>query len=1297
MNSRVSPASSASPPRVAFGPVMPGYGSWEWVGDEMASALAGRFDTVTFAHEIPDAEVVVFVKFPPDAETARRIAENSAVIYCPVDRYGSATEIDADEPFLTRCDQIVVHCHRLRKYFASYAPTEYRDHQLRFAAPLRDVPLSQGPILWAGVHSNLPPVVEWVNRNRLPEELWVLTNLAPEAALDAGSLGFRDASRVRVERWSPERHREWTALARAALDIKGADFRSRHKPPVKAFDVIASGVPFATNSGSSPAAHLTDLGFTLASPEDVDHWLSDEYFQQTRKLGQRLRERLTRESVAESWGTLIESVLERRRTSPSRRSARVRALPQPTESVTPPHDAASSLNAGVRPTRVALLSLLFNWPSTGGGTIHTYEAAKFLSRAGYDVRHLYARQDRWRMGQVTEPLAAPSIELRFDDPDWNPDTIRARFREALDQFAPDTVIVTDSWNTKPLLAEAAIGYPTYLRLAAQECLCPLNNVRLLADADGRATSCPQNQLASPGICRQCVASNARMSGGLHVAERALAGFEGSDYPRRLHDAFARAAGILAVNPAIANLVQPFAQAVHVVPSGFDPERFDRVRLDANRPAKSAGKTTLFFAGLTPEYMKGFHILEAACELLWRTRQDFELVATGDPPQDAKPYLRCIGWQTQAELPRHIRAADILVFPTLAEEALGRSAVEAMACGRPVVASRIGGLAFTVREGETGLLFEPGNAVELAETLSRLMDDHALRKRLGDAGRERFEREYTWDAILDRHYRPILGPVLRPRGNPTGEQTASAAVSAPRLGCVLAIQNRPAEVLERTLQTYAVQSLRPVDRVLVDFGSRTELAERYQSLAERYGWRLHRVGPVGRSWSLSAAYNLAVSRLAPDVDVVFKGDVDVLLGPDVLKTAANKGRNPLCLFACQTTQATTPLPDRIESADDVMALVSADPPPVPMDGEGIHAYPRRWFEEIGGFDLVFSGWGYEDSDLRFRAEASIGVHRDTTALLIHQWHPRAVDADQSRRNHDYYQGTKTHRQLTRNGGRLTPEDSPVPQPKPLEHRAKPEGGPKVVLATRSLDESLYRLSQEFLDFRGAEPAEFRPHARHRLEGTDAAGYLRDMAQLDADWIVNLDEDAFVLDPDGILSLLDTMRREGYAACGMPDGGVVPIRRHHPLACNTFFNVFDADRVRTVWKDWPRVLQTESPPDGEQRVAPFARRSPFELDRFEPYYPAFFALLNAGERILYLDAETWDDGVSTLLKGPDGQPLLIHCWYARLWRHDPATRDRYARALTFARATRYGRVRPADPVPSTSRPLLSPVGGSGGLSS
>lgn len=80
---------STKRPRIAFGPEMPGFGSWEWIGSEMAESLKGRFETVLFREDVPESEVVVFVKFCPKLPEVRRIASRTRVVFCPVDRYGS--------------------------------------------------------------------------------------------------------------------------------------------------------------------------------------------------------------------------------------------------------------------------------------------------------------------------------------------------------------------------------------------------------------------------------------------------------------------------------------------------------------------------------------------------------------------------------------------------------------------------------------------------------------------------------------------------------------------------------------------------------------------------------------------------------------------------------------------------------------------------------------------------------------------------------------------------------------------------------------------------------------------------------------------------------------------------------------------------------------------------------------------------------------------------------------------------------------------------------------------------------
>jgi glycosyltransferase involved in cell wall biosynthesis len=89
----------------------------------------------------------------------------------------------------------------------------------------------------------------------------------------------------------------------------------------------------------------------------------------------------------------------------------------------------------------------------------------------------------------------------------------------------------------------------------------------------------------------------------------------------------------------------------------------------------------------------------------------------------------------------LAAADVVAMPSL-HEGLGVAALEAMAAGRPVVASRVGGLAETVVEGETGLFVPPGDAGALAAAMAALAGDAALRARLGAAGRTRVLARFT---------------------------------------------------------------------------------------------------------------------------------------------------------------------------------------------------------------------------------------------------------------------------------------------------------------------------------------------------------------------------------------------------------------------------------------------------------------------------------------------------------------------------------------------------------------------------
>jgi glycosyltransferase involved in cell wall biosynthesis len=102
-----------------------------------------------------------------------------------------------------------------------------------------------------------------------------------------------------------------------------------------------------------------------------------------------------------------------------------------------------------------------------------------------------------------------------------------------------------------------------------------------------------------------------------------------------------------------------------------------------------------------------------------------------------------------------RRCTVFCLPAMVDsrgetEGLGVVLVEAMSHGRPVVASRSGGIVDAVEDGRTGLLVPPNDEETLARALLRLLDDGGLAAKMGAAGRERARRLFSWEAIAERH-------------------------------------------------------------------------------------------------------------------------------------------------------------------------------------------------------------------------------------------------------------------------------------------------------------------------------------------------------------------------------------------------------------------------------------------------------------------------------------------------------------------------------------------------------------------
>ena len=167
-----------------------------------------------------------------------------------------------------------------------------------------------------------------------------------------------------------------------------------------------------------------------------------------------------------------------------------------------------------------------------------------------------------------------------------------------------------------------------------------------------------------------------------------------------------------------------AREVRVIPNGIE------VPADVREPDDPPH--VLYVGRLSAE--KGVRELDAATRGL-------PLVVAGDGPlRDEVP--GALGMVPHDELLRLYERAAVVACPSR-REGFGVACLEAMAAGRPVVASSVGGLRDLVVDGVTGLLVPPGDVAALRAALEQLLADAGLRKRLGRAARERVLAEFTW--------------------------------------------------------------------------------------------------------------------------------------------------------------------------------------------------------------------------------------------------------------------------------------------------------------------------------------------------------------------------------------------------------------------------------------------------------------------------------------------------------------------------------------------------------------------------
>jgi glycosyltransferase involved in cell wall biosynthesis len=234
----------------------------------------------------------------------------------------------------------------------------------------------------------------------------------------------------------------------------------------------------------------------------------------------------------------------------------------------------------------------------------------------------------------------------------------------------------------------------------------------------------------------------------------------------LRSCLSRAQGVITVSQAIRHALTPLnlpAIPLKVISNGVELAAMQR-SVDSVQVRKQYtipdGVPVITAAGRFARE-KGFAVLLEAIRLLQRV-PEFCLTLAGSGPQEnalreQAKNLPVIFTGFVQDLASILSISEIVVVPSLSE---GQSlvALEAMAAGKAVIASRVGGLVETVREEETGLLVAPSNPHALAAALERLLTHPAEAAAMGSAGRQRVETYYTLERMIEvteAFYREII--------------------------------------------------------------------------------------------------------------------------------------------------------------------------------------------------------------------------------------------------------------------------------------------------------------------------------------------------------------------------------------------------------------------------------------------------------------------------------------------------------------------------------------------------------------
>lgn len=197
-----------------------------------------------------------------------------------------------------------------------------------------------------------------------------------------------------------------------------------------------------------------------------------------------------------------------------------------------------------------------------------------------------------------------------------------------------------------------------------------------------------------------------------------------------------------------------------IPNGVDIKKFSPKITDnlIRKKYEIEDKKVILFVATLNNKLKGLHIL---LKSLCKFKQDVVLLVVGEGKLRKKyeklsidlGLSECVyfaGRVDDDELPYFYAASDVLILPSINRmEAFGLVLIEAMATGKPVIASNLPGVRTVVDDGINGFLVEPKNIEDLASKIRYLLENEDVRKKFGKKGREKVEMNYSWEKIGEK--------------------------------------------------------------------------------------------------------------------------------------------------------------------------------------------------------------------------------------------------------------------------------------------------------------------------------------------------------------------------------------------------------------------------------------------------------------------------------------------------------------------------------------------------------------------